>query len=246
MPPTTGSGPAANFTLTTAAYAQQTLVATDLMLRSMLDWIADEDITSEAQFTDVMKQRRFHEAMRDRLSACLRSALPRSSARKGHLLSSSSDWPAPSISIGQRESFLAQSARRPADFDQPSPARLEHQALELLFVAQNQIQSRRIARRRRCRHRSDYFSNLFRLISLGEDSSVSLFRLDGALLATTLAGPDLMGKTYQDAQPVRMVREGLSGAARSSREPRVVAAFGVAQAASSPRVRSKVFPFLVA
>ena len=58
---------AANFTLTTAAYAQQTLVATDLMLRSMLDWIADEDITSETQFTDVMKQRRFHEAIRDRL-----------------------------------------------------------------------------------------------------------------------------------------------------------------------------------
>ncbi len=59
---------AANFTLTTAAYAQQTLVATDLMLRSMLDWIADEDIRSETQFADVMKQRRFHEAIRDRLS----------------------------------------------------------------------------------------------------------------------------------------------------------------------------------
>ena len=73
---------AANFSLTTAAYAQQTLVATDLMLRSMLDWIADEDITSETLFTDVMKQRRFHEAIRDRLSACLRSALPRSSASR--------------------------------------------------------------------------------------------------------------------------------------------------------------------
>ena len=67
---------------------------------------------------------------------------------------------------------------------------------------------------------SDYFSNLFRLISLGEDSSVSLFRLDGALLATTLKTPDLLGKTYPDAPPVRMIREGLSGTAQITREPK--------------------------
>ena len=99
---------AANFTLTTAAYAQQTLVATDLMLRSMLDWIADENITSEAQFADVMKQRRFHEAIRDRLSGLPQVSVASIFNKQGHLLSSSSDWPAPSIYIGERETFLAQ------------------------------------------------------------------------------------------------------------------------------------------
>ena len=99
---------AANFSLATAAYAQQTLVATDLMLRSMLDWIADEDIQSETQFAEVMQQRRFHEAIRDRLVGLPQVSVASIFNKEGHLLSSSSDWPAPSIYIGQRETFLAQ------------------------------------------------------------------------------------------------------------------------------------------
>ena len=54
--------------------------------------------------------------------------------------------------------------------------RIKSKADELLGVAVAGIES-------------DYFSNLFRMISLGEDSSVSLFRLDGALLATTWTRP---------------------------------------------------------
>ncbi|MGZ9909698.1 hypothetical protein ACXYS1_26730, partial [Escherichia coli] len=50
--------------------------------------------------------------------------------------------------------------------------------------------------------------------------SVSLFRLDGVLLATTLETPDLMGKSYPDAQPIRMIRDGLSGTAQITREPK--------------------------
>ncbi len=211
---------AANFTLTTAAYAQQTLVATDLMLRSMLDWIADEDIRSETQFADVMKQRRFHEAIRDRLSGLPQVSVASIFDKQGHLLSSSSDWPAPSIYIGERETFLAQVSPSgpPISISRALPdlntkrwnfylsRRIKSKADELLGVAVAGIES-------------DYFSNLFRLISLGEDSSVSLFRLDGALLATTLDAPDLLGKTYPDAQPIRMIREGLSGTAQITREP---------------------------
>ena len=49
-----GKRTAANFSLATAAYTQQALLATDLMLRSILDWVADEDIQSEAQFAETM------------------------------------------------------------------------------------------------------------------------------------------------------------------------------------------------
>jgi C4-dicarboxylate-specific signal transduction histidine kinase len=212
---------AANFTLTTAAYAQQTLVATDLMLRSMLDWIADEDLRSETQFADVMKQRRFHEAIRDRLSGLPQVSVASIFDKQGHLLSSSSDWPTPSINIGERETFLAQvsPSSPPVSISRALPdlntkrwnfylsRRIKSKADQLLGVAVAGIES-------------DYFSNLFRLISLGEDSSVSLFRLDGALLATTLDAPDLLGKTYPDAQPIRMIREGLSGTAQITREPK--------------------------
>lgn len=212
---------AANFTLTTAAYAHQTLVATDLMLRSMLDWIADENIASEAQFDDTMKQRRFHEAIRDRLSGLPQVRTASIYDKQGYLLNSSTDWPPPSIYVGDRETFLTQVGPHspPISISRALPdqntgrwnfylsRRIKSKANQLLGVAVVGIAS-------------DYFSNLFRLISLGEDSSVSLFRLDGVLLATTLETPDLMGKSYPDAQPIRMIRDGLSGTAQITREPK--------------------------
>lgn len=212
---------AANFSLTTAAYAQQTLVATDLMLRSMLDWIADENIASEQQFTEVMKQPRFHGAMRDRLAGLPQVGVASIFNKEGRLLSSSSGWPAPSIDIGQRETFLAQiGPNNPAvSISRARPApnggrwtfymsrRIESKADQLLGVGVVGIES-------------DYISNLFRLISLSEDSSVSLFRIDGALLATTLTMPDLLGRTYADALPIRAIRDGLSGTAQLTHEPK--------------------------
>ncbi len=210
---------AANFSLTTAAYTQQTLVATDLILRSMLDWIADEDILSETQFADVMKQRQFHDTMRDRLAGLPQVGVASIFDEQGYLLSSSTDWPAPSIHIGQRETFLAQVGPNspPVSISRAVPdlngkrwtfylsRKINSKTGELLGVAVVGIDS-------------DYFANQFRLISLGQDSSVSLFRLDGALLATTLQMPDLMGRAYEDALPVRMIRDGRSGTAQITHE----------------------------
>jgi C4-dicarboxylate-specific signal transduction histidine kinase len=237
---------ATNFSLTTAAYTQQTLVATDLMLRSMLDWIADEDIVSETQFADVMKQRQFHDTMRDRLAGLPQVGVASIFDKQGYLLSSSTDWPAPSIHIGQRETFLAQVGpnSRPVSISRAVPdlntkrwtfylsRKINSKAGELLGVAVVGIDS-------------DYFASLFRLISLGQDSSVSLFRLDGALLATTLQMPDLMGKTYEDAQPVRMIRDGLSGTAQITHESKWWAAPSDPERRIVSARQVEVFPVLV-
>jgi C4-dicarboxylate-specific signal transduction histidine kinase len=212
---------AANFSLTTAAYAQQTLVVTDLMLRSMLDWIADEDIVSEAQFEDAIKQHRFHEAMRDRLAGLPQVSVAAIFNKKGHILSSSTDWPPPPIYIGERETFLAQIRPNspPVSISRALP---DHNSKRWTFYLSRRIKSKNgqslgVAV---VGIETAYFSNLFRLISLGEDSSVSLFRTDGALLATTLNGPELVGKTYADAQPIRTIRDGLSGAAEVTHRPK--------------------------
>jgi C4-dicarboxylate-specific signal transduction histidine kinase len=212
---------ATNFSLTTAAYARQTLVATDLVLRSMLDWVADENIPSETQFADTMKQHRFHDAIRDRMAGLPQIGVASIFNKEGYRLNTSTGWPSPSIYIGDRETFLIQVGPNspPISISRAVPdlntkhwtfyllRRIVSKADRLLGVAVVGVES-------------DYFSNLFRLISLGEDSSVSLFRLDGALLATTLQAPDLLGKTYADAQPIRLIRDGLSGTAEITREPR--------------------------
>jgi signal transduction histidine kinase len=216
-----GKRTAANFSLATAGFAQQALLASDLVLKSVLDWVADENIQSEARFSEVMHQRRFHDAMRDRIVGVPQVNVVSVFDKGGQLLSSSSGWPAPPAYIGQHESFQVlinpgspslSSSGAQIDLNTKRWTfyflrTIKSKADELLGVAVVGIDS-------------DYFAKLFRSISLGKDSSVSLFKLDGALLATTLSGSDLMGKTYENAPPVRMVREGLSGAAQLIGEPR--------------------------
>lgn len=236
---------AANFSLTTAAHAQQTLVATDLVLRSMLDWVADEDIRSETQFVEAVKRHRFHEAMRDRLAGLPQVSVASIFDKEGHLLSSSSDWPPP-IDTGERETFPAQVGPNspPVSISRALPdsstkrwtfylsRRIKSKTDELLGVAVVGIEA-------------DYFSNLFRLISLGEDSSVSLFRIDGALLATTLNAPDLPGRSYTGARPIRMIRDGLSGRAEITNEPAWWESADSEKRIVSPR-QVEGFPVLVA
>ncbi len=210
---------AVNLSLTTTAYVQQTLVATDLMLRSMLDWVAEADIQSDAEFADAMKQPRFREAMRDRLAGLPQASIASIYSKEGHLLSSSADGSAPTH-IGEHETFRAQVGpdSPPISISRSLPdanakrwtfylaRRITAKTGQLLGVAIVGVEA-------------NYFADLFRQILLDDDSSVSLFRSDGALLATTLSKPSLMGGIYADAAPVRMIREGLSGNAQMTGEP---------------------------
>ena len=58
---------AENIALAVAAHAAQTQGAADLVVKSMVDWIAEERIETEQQFRQVMGEKRFFEAMRNRI-----------------------------------------------------------------------------------------------------------------------------------------------------------------------------------
>jgi hypothetical protein len=58
---------AQNIGLTVAGHAAQTQGAAALVVRSMADWISDEHIETPDQFRRIMGERRFYEAMRDRI-----------------------------------------------------------------------------------------------------------------------------------------------------------------------------------
>ena len=200
------------------------------MLRSMLDWIADEDIRSETQFTDVMKQRRFHEAIRDRLSGLPQVSVASIFNKQGHLLSSSSDWPAPSIYIGERGELPGPGRpEQPADFDPPGPARLQHQALELLFVAQDQVRDDALLGVAVVGIESDYFQPVSPDLARRGQLGIAVparwsTACDDAECARS------MGEIYADAQPIGVIRNGLSGTAEITRRTEMVGALGCGKA----------------
>ncbi len=163
--------------------------------------------SSEAQFADVMKQHRFHDAIRDRLVGLPQVGVASIFNKEGHLLSSSSDWPAPSVHIGERETFLAQVGPNspPVSISRALPD-VEQQALDASICrAGSSPRPTSCWASPSSASNPTTFSNLFRLISLGEDSSVSLFRIDGALLATHVerAGPDGQDLRRCPADPQR-------------------------------------------
>lgn len=207
--------------LTTASYTQQALAAADLLLRSMIDWIADEEIRTEEQFVKAAGDRRFHDSIRERIVGLPQVSVASVVDRNGNLLSSSFGWPAKPANIERRDGFRAQLSADPPPLSITNAIvgintkrwtffflrRINSNLGELLGVAVVGVDS-------------DYFANLFRSITFGEDSTVSLFKADGNLLATTLETPDLMGRTFENAAPVRLVREGLSGSSEVNHDPR--------------------------
>ena len=211
---------ATNLSLTTAAYTQHAVGSADLLLRSILDWLEDENIASEDQFRVVLREKRFHDALRDRIGGLPQVPVASVYDADGTLLTTSFAWPTPDLSVGALPTFQAM---------------LDPKGLDVVTTESRQGRlsgrwSFYISRKIRAAGGSllgvavvgldsAYFAKLFSSLSLGDSSWVSLFRDDGALLATSLTRPGLLGHIYPDAPPLRLTRQGLSGEASMMEGP---------------------------
>jgi C4-dicarboxylate-specific signal transduction histidine kinase len=209
-----GKRTAENTSLTVAAYMKQTLDGADLIVKSIQDWIAKENIASEPQFRKVMQERRFFDAMRDRVVGQPQIAIAGIIARNGELLNNIHGHPAPPVDLSGREAYTASMAADapPLVLTGPSPGRTSGrwtfylvrkvtsksgEALGLVLVGLD----------------VEFLTNFFRSISIGEGSGLTLFRDDGTVLVTSEQRSDVLGKRYEDALPRRLIAAGESGQA---------------------------------
>jgi signal transduction histidine kinase len=196
----------------TAAYVNQALTTADLVLKSMQDWIGEEQFTSESQFRQVMSERRFHDALRDRIGGAPQISVAAIADSNGDLLSSTSAYPVPKLNIGHRATFSALSGPNPPDVALGTLVRSAGEGRWTFFL------SRRVTSETgeflgvlRVGFDAEYFSKLFNEVTLASQNTISLFRTDGVLLATTIHNPALLGNRYEQALPIRMIEEGRSG-----------------------------------
>lgn len=202
---------AENIALTVAAHAAQTQGAADLVVKSMVDWIADERIETEPQFREVMGQRRFFEAMRDRIIGQPQIGLALIVAANGDLVNSTRAWPPSPINVAHRESFRIA---------------VEPGAMALSATATGLVTGRpRFYVARKIMSRSgellgvvgvgleaDFFATFYNRVALGPDSALALFRNDGTLLATSLPDQKL-GERFGRTLPQQLIEGGESGQA---------------------------------
>lgn len=209
-----------NLSLTTAGYTQHAVGSADLLLRSILDWLEDENIQGQAQFEVVLREKRFHDAIRERIGGLPQVSVGSVYNLKGDMLATSLKWPAPDLNVGALPTF-----REMLDPNGPEVTTTESRegraSGKWTFY---------ISRKVRAADGTllgiavvgldpSYFAKLFNSLVLGNSSWVTLFRDDGAMLATSLPQPGLMGRIYPDAVPIRLMREGLSGQATVVKGP---------------------------
>lgn len=210
-----------NSSVVTAAYVQQALSAADLVLKSIQDWVADENIETDSQMRQIMGERRFYDAMRARIVGLPQAIVAGIADGTGDILNTTHSYPAPPLNISGSESFidpmateepkLAVSALRRGRATQQWTFYLARRVTapsgESLGVVSIGLGH-------------EFFSNFFRQVALHSGETISLFRTDGSLLATTNPDPALMGRRFPDAVPVRMALQHPSGVAEVVDEPR--------------------------
>lgn len=202
---------AQNLALTVAAHAAQTQGAADLVVKSMVDWIADERIETEEQFRAVMGQRRFFDAMRDRIVGQPQIGVALIIAANGDVINSTFGWPPRGLNVADREAFRVAFEPDALSLSATSVGQLSGKArfyMARKIVSPSGVLLGVIA----VGLEADFFADFYRRISLGPDSWLALFRSDGTLLATSLPGQDL-GRRFEKTLPYRMIAAGDSGKA---------------------------------
>lgn len=209
-----GKRTAENTSLTVAAYMKQTLDGADLIVKSIQDRIAEENITSEPQFRQIMRERRIFDAMRDRVVGQPQIAIAGIIARDGELLNNIHGHPAPLVDLSGREAYTASmAAGAPAlVLTGPAPGRTSGR---WTFYLVRKVTSKSGETLGLVLAGLDvqFLTNFFRSISIGEASGLTLFRDDGTVLVTSEQRPDVLGKRYDDALPRRLIAAGDSGRA---------------------------------
>ena len=209
-----GKRMAEDTSLAVAAYMKQSLGAADLVLKSIQDWISEGNIASEPQFRQAMQERRFFDEMRERVVGLPQIAIVGIIARNGELLNNTHAYPAPPVDLSGREAYRApMAAGAPAlVLTGSSPGRTSGR-WTFYLVRKVVSKSGETLGLVAVGLDVDLLADFFRRISAGEDSGLSLFRDDGTLLATSAPRPDVLGKRFEDALPVRLIAEGGSGRA---------------------------------
>ncbi len=205
---------AENTSLTVAAYIAQTLGAADLVLKSIQDWIGEEDIVSEAQFRSVMQERRFFDAMRDRVVGLPQVGVAGIIASNGELLNNIHAHPSPPVDLSDRESYRTAMALGASALVLTAPLRGRTSGRWTFYL------SRKVTAKSgealgviTVGLDVDFFTKFFREISYGGGSGLALFRSDGTLLATTVVGDDLLGRRFENTLSRRLMLDGGSGKA---------------------------------
>ncbi|MFZ2068262.1 MAG: EAL domain-containing protein [Xanthobacteraceae bacterium] len=202
-----------NTALILAEQIDRTFQAVDLVQISVIERIQSLGITSSDDYARRISSEDMHEMLKASTSGLVQIYAISVINADGRLLNFSRFWPVPDISVADREFFLALKSDPQLTSFVSLPAQNRTDRAWTMFLT------------RKVRGPNgeflglvlgavelSYFENLFASVSLGEGSSITLFRGDGALLTRFPQIESVIGKTFKSS--VNAVGDSNSGTAR--------------------------------
>jgi diguanylate cyclase (GGDEF)-like protein len=174
------------------------LYAIDLVQSSVLEKIQSLGIASSEDYARRMSGQDVHLILKASTSGLVQAYAISLINADGRLINFSRFWPAPDIRVGDREFFTAlRSDPRLTSFISLPGHNSTNGAWTLFLARKITAANGEFLGLVLGAVELSYFDELFRSISLGEGSSITLFRSDGALLTRFPQIESIIGKTFE-------------------------------------------------
>lgn len=210
---------AENISLTVAAHATQTAGAADLVAKSMVDWVDENHIETPDQFRRVMGEKRYFEAMRDRIVGQPQIGVALIIAANGDIVNTTRVWPPSPINVADLEWFRKAMEPEATTISLSATAIGRASGKPRFYVSRKVVSATGdllgvVA----VGLEAEFFADFYKRVALGSDSWLAFFRRDGTLLATSLPDQPL-GERLDKTLPYRMIEAGQSGKAVLTKGP---------------------------
>ena len=187
-----------NYSLVLASHTTQTFASANLVLDGISQRIQLAGITNEAMLRTKTKTAEFHQMMRDRAASSPFIDVVTIVADNGEVLNFTRSFPAPPINLADRDYFKAQSANPDVRNFVSVPVRNRGNNKWTFYLSRRlDAPDGRFLGLILVGLSSEFFSDFYQGIGLGEGATLSLVRNDFVLLARSPAADAVMGKEFR-------------------------------------------------
>jgi diguanylate cyclase (GGDEF)-like protein len=189
-----------NLSLILAEQADRTFQSADLVISSVAETVATEDVTDSASFNQKMAGHNTYLLLREKITGVPQLDAVLLFSRDGEMINSSRSWPTPGIHIADRDYFQTIKADPNLKTYVTEPVQNRSTGTWTIYLA------RRVTGADGeflgiilGAIRLSYFKEFYQAISAGSGSSIGIERMDGMILVR-FPPADAVGKTFYDAE----------------------------------------------
>jgi len=198
--------------LIATTFTSKSIAATDLILKSMLDWIADENIETVDQFEMTFGERRYFDKLRERIVNVDQIDVATFISSSGRIVLFTRSYPPPPINVADRDYFKAQSVNGAPPTSLGNVVQNRGNGRWTFYLAkQVTTPSGVILGVVIVGIESDYLAEFYRRITQDGDTILSFWRDDGTVLAVNRSTEEVLGKQFPQAESLKILGQDSEG-----------------------------------